>query len=184
MRQTILFIILIVLLPIALALQDLLPPIPPFQARIQLLPIVFCFGVLALPLVPALFFALAAAMVQGLALLQIQSGQVEIGLTAPVVFFLVWAIVFQMASEATQGMRWEVHAIGSAMVTLTLIGGEFLALCCRRGGFPVEMTVLWRIALPSVASLLLAPLLYFMLRNLVPVFVEMEALPKKPEFRR
>jgi hypothetical protein len=184
MRQIILFIILIVLLPVALALQDLLPSIPPFQARIQLLPIVFCFGVLALPLVPALFFALAAALVQGLALVQIQSGQVELGLTAPVVFFLLWAIVFQMASEATEGMRWEVHAFGSAMVTLTLICGEFLALCCRRGGFPVEMTVLWRIAIPSVASLLLAPLLYFLLRKLVPVFVEDEALPKKPEFRR
>jgi hypothetical protein len=65
-----------------------------------------------------------------------------------------------------------------------IIGGEFLALCCRRGGFPVGMTVLWRIAIPPVASLLLAPLLYFLLRKLVPVFVEDEALPKKPEFRR
>jgi hypothetical protein len=184
MRQAILFIILAALLPVAVALQDLLPSIPPFQARVQLLPVVFCFGVLALPLVPSLFFALATALVQGLALLQVQSGQVELGLTVPVVFFLLWAIMLQMASEATQGMRWEVHAFGSALVTLTLLGGEFLALCCRRGGFPVEMTVLVRIAIPSAASLLLAPLLYFMLRNLVPVFVETEQLPKKPGFHR
>lgn len=184
MRQTILFIILTVLLPVAVALQDLLPPVPPFQARIQLLPIVFCFGVLALPLVPALFFALLTALVQGLALLQIQSGQVELGLTAPVVFFLLWAIVLQMASEATHGMRWEVHAFGSGVVTLTLLGGEFLALCFRRGGFPVEMSLLLRVVIPSAAALLLAPLLYFVLRNLVPVFIEPETMNKASRFNR
>jgi len=101
MRQGILFIILLLLLPIAVAVQDLLPAIPPFQGRVQLLPVVFCFGVMALPLVPSLYFALATALVQGLVLLQIQSGQVELGLTVPVVFFLTWAILLQMASEAT-----------------------------------------------------------------------------------
>jgi len=182
MRQGILFIILLLLLPIAVAVQDLLPAIPPFQARILLLPVVFCFGVMALPLVPSLFFALATALVQGLVLLQIQSGQAELGLTVHVVFFLAWAIVLQMASEATHGMRWEVHALGSAVVTLTLLGIEFLVLCVRRGGFPLEMTVLLRIMIPSLASVLIAPLLYFTLRKMVPVFIEETHLPKKPTF--
>jgi hypothetical protein len=106
---------------------------------------------MALPLVPSLFFALATALVQGLVLLQIQSGQVEFGLTVPVVFFLVWAIFLQMASEATHGMRWEVHAFGSAVVTLTLLGVELLVLCVKRGGLPLEMTVLLKIVIPSVA---------------------------------
>ena len=184
MRKGILFFILLLLLPIAVAFQDLLPAIPPFQARILLLPVVFCFGVMALPLVPSLFFALATALVQGLVLLQIQSGQAELGLTVPVVFFLVWAIVLQMASEATHGMRWEVHALVSAVVTLTLLGVEFVVLCVRRGGFPLEMTVLLRIVIPSVASLLVAPLLYFMLRKMVPVFIEGAQLPPKPNFSR
>ena len=184
MRQAILFVILLLLLPIAVAVQDLLPAIPPFQARILLLPVVFCFGAMALPLLPSLFFALATALVQGLVLLQIQSGQAELGLTVPVVFFLVWAIVLQMASEATHGMRWEVHALGSAVVTLTLLSVEFLVLCVRRGGFPLEMTVLLRILIPSVASLLIAPLLYFVLRNLVPVFIEEANLAKKTNFSR
>jgi len=184
MRQGILFIILLLLLPIAVAIQDLLPAIPPFQARILLLPVVFCFGVMALPLVPALFFALATALVQGLVLLQIQSGQAELGLTVPVVFFLLWAIALQMTSEATQGMRWEVHALGSAVVTLTLLSVEFLMLCVRRGGFPLEMLVLQRILIPSVTSLLIAPLLYFALCNLVPVFNEESHPVQKPKFSR
>ena len=111
MSQAILFIILLVLLPVSSVIQDLLPGIPPAQERLLLLPVVFTFGVLALPLVRALWFALATALVQGLSLLQIQSGQMEMGLTMPVVFFLCWAIVLQMTSEATHGLRWELHAL-------------------------------------------------------------------------
>ena len=147
----------------------MLPPLPPYQERILLLPVLFCFGVLALPLIPALYFALAVAVVQGLMFLQIQSGEAELGLVGPVVFFLSWAIILQMVSEATQGMRWELHALGSTAVTLTLLGGEFLILCAKRGGFPVDATVLMRMAIPSGSALLLAPLLYVMLGSLVPV---------------
>lgn len=185
MRQAVLFIILLVLLPVSVALQDLLPGIPPAQERLVLLPIVFVFGVIALPLVPALWFAFLAAVVQGLVLLQVQSGQSEMGLTLPVVFFLVWAIFLQMASEATHGMRWELHAIGSALVTLTLLAGEFLVLCIKRGGFPLDFQVILKIAVPAAAALLLAPLLYLPLRSLVPLAgVPEEEMPKQPGFGR
>jgi hypothetical protein len=185
MRQTILFLILLVLLPVSVAVQDLLPGIPPAQERLLLLPVVFAFGVLALPLVPALWFALLTAIVQGLALLQVQSGQAEMGLIVPVVFFLVWAIVLQMASEATHGMRWELHALGSALVTLTQLGGEFLLLCARRGGFPLDAAVLLKLAVPPAAALLLAPLLYLLLRSLVPLApspAEPSTAPRQPGF--
>ena len=169
MRTVFLFLILLILLPLSVALQDQIPGIPPALERIQLLPVVFCFGVLALPLLPALFFALSAAVVQGLTLVQLQSGQPEFGLTLPVVFFLGWAIILQMASEATRGMRWELHALGSSAVTLSLLGGEFLVICAKRGGFPLDMTVLLRTAVPAAADLLLAPLLYRALRKMVPI---------------
>ena len=180
MNRAFLFIILVLALPLSLAVQDLLPSLPPCRERIQLLPVVFAFGVLALPLVPALWFALFAAVVQGLSLVQVQAGQAEIGLTLPVVFFLFWAIVLQMAGEATKGMRWELQAAGSALVAFTMLSGEFLALCFRRGGFPADMTVLVRIAVPSVAALLLAPLFYLLLRSLVPLAPEEEqqGIPK------
>jgi hypothetical protein len=186
MKQAILFVILLVLLPVSEAIQDLLPGIPPSQERIQLLPIVFCFGVLALPLVRALCFALATALVQGLALLQIQSGQAEFGLTLAIVFFLVWAILLQMTSEATHGMRWELHALGSGLVTLTLLGGEFLVLCVKRGGFPINLAVLLRIGVPTAVAVLISPLLYFALRNLVPLAMESADAPtsKHPNFNR
>jgi hypothetical protein len=107
------------------------------------------------------------------------------GLTVPVVFFLGWAIVLQMASEATHGMRWELHALGSALVTLTLLAGEFLLLCARRGGFPLDGAVLLKLAVPSAAALLLAPLLYLLLRSLVPLSpspAEPSTAPRQPGF--
>ena len=182
MSPAILFIILLILLPVSSVIQDLLPGIPPAQERLLLLPVVFTFGVLALPLVRALWFALATALVQGLSLLQIQSGQMEMGLTMPVVFFLCWAIVLQMTSEATHGLRWELHAFGSALVTFTMLAGEFLVLCITRGGFPVDFGVVLKIILPSVAALFLAPLLYLLLRSLVPMAPDAQAPPKPSGF--
>ncbi|MCE9543504.1 MAG: hypothetical protein K8R38_08340 [Verrucomicrobia bacterium] len=184
MRHTLLFVILILLLPVSVAMQDLLPAIPVAQARIQFLPVLFCFAMLALPLLPALFFALATALVQGLVLLQIQAGQSELGLTLPIVFFTAWAIVLQMSSEATHGMRWELHAFGSALVTLTLLGGEFLVLCIKRGGFPLDMSVGLRIIVPALAAPFIAPALYFMLRALVPLSPDAGPVAAQPSFKR
>jgi hypothetical protein len=184
MRRSLLFLVLLFLLTVSVAFQNLLPGIPPSQERLQLLPVVFAFGVMALPLVPALWFAFLTAVVQGLALLQVQAGDAEMGLTLPVVFFLGWAIVLQMASEMTRGMRWELHALGSSLVTLTLLGGEFLVLCAKRGGVPWDLSVSLRIAVPAAAALLIAPLLYLLLRSLVPLVPGAEALPKQTGFGR
>jgi hypothetical protein len=168
MRTALLFILLLILMPVCVAIQDLLPEIPPDKERILLLPVLFCFGALALPLIPALFFALITALVQGLLLVKISSGQTEFGLVMPVVFFLSWALLLQMASEATHGMRWEVHALGSALVTFSWLGGEFLMICFKRGGFPIDTTVLLRMAVPAGLALLIAPLVYLLLGSLVP----------------
>jgi hypothetical protein len=178
MRTAILFLLLLILLPIFVAVQDLLPEIPPERERALLLPLLFCFAVLALPLVPALYFALITAVAQGLIF---QSEQTGFGLVLPVVFFLSWAILLQMASEAAHGMRWELHALGSALVTMSLLGGEFLLICFNRGGFPVDTVVLLRIAVPSAVAFLSAPFLYFLLVSLVPLAPEeMPGAIRKP----
>lgn len=180
MNRAFLFLVLAVLLMLSLVLQDLLPALPPCGERLLIFPVVFAFGVLAQPLVPALWFALLTALLQGLSLLQVDSGQAEIGLTLPVAFFLGWALLLQMASEATRGMRWELHAAGGALVTMTMLSGQFLTLCIKRGGFPADLSVLLRIAVPSIAALLVAPVLYLAMRNLVPIAPaeEQQASPK------
>jgi len=100
----------------------------------------------------------------------------------PIVFFLGWTVILQMLSEATHGMRWEFHAFGSFLVTFTLLAGEFLILCVKRGGFPVDEMVLFRMAVPSAAALLIAPLLYLLLSSLVPYATEPVPGQGKPGF--
>jgi len=63
-------------------------------------------------------------------------------------------------------------ALGSALVTLTLLGGEFLILCIKRGGFPLDEMVIFRLVVPSAAALLISPLLYLLLSSLVPYETE------------
>ena len=180
MKTGLLFILLLILLPCVVALQDLLPSLPPAQERILLLPLLFCFGVMVLPLLPALLYALIVAVVQGLILLQVEAGQVELGLVGPVVFYFGWAIFLQMANDTTRAMRWEIHAIASAMVTLSLLTGEFLILCAKRGGFPLDATVLLRIGVPSAAALLIAPFFYLLLRSLAPLDSRLGLAKLKP----
>jgi len=184
MRQALLFIILLILLLVSVAVQEMPTAIPIAQSRIQLLPIVFCFAMLALPLLPALYFALITALVQGLLVLQIQAGHSELGLTLPIVFFVSWAIVLQMSSEATHGMRWELHAAGCALVILTLLGGEFLVLCMKRGGFPLDVNIGLRILIPALAAPFIAPTLYFGLRGLVPFTPDAGPVASQPSFNR
>jgi hypothetical protein len=57
-------------------------------------------------------------------------------------------------------------------------------LCIVRGGFPLDQAALLRIAVPSAAALLIAPLLYLMLRSLVPLSQEGSQTAKQPDFDR
>jgi hypothetical protein len=182
MKPVILFFLLCLLLPVFLVVQDLLPALPPARERLQLFPVLFCFGVLALPLTPALCFALIASLMQGLELLQFQSGHAETGVAPYIVFFLCWTVILQMASEATHGLRWELHALASALVTFTMLGGEYLLICAKRGGLPLDSLLLMRMAVPCGISLLLAPLLYFLMRHLVPLSSEGAVLKNQASF--
>jgi hypothetical protein len=58
--------------------------------------------------------------------------------------------------------------LGSALVTFSWLGGEFLMICFKRGGFPIDTTVLLRMAVPAGLALLIAPLVYLLLGSLVP----------------
>jgi hypothetical protein len=62
--------------------------------------------------------------------------------------------------------RWEIHCLASGAVTLLLLLGQYLMVCLRRGSFLFDWTIFWHIVGPAVVALLLAPLVYFILRIL------------------
>jgi len=64
-----------------------------------------------------------------------------------------------------------------------MLAGQFLTICIKRGGFPIDLSILLRITVPSVAAILLAPLLYLLLCRLVPLAADdtqAGGMPKGP----
>lgn len=160
---------LLLLLIIALVLQDTFSgAIGFYQIHLYLVPVVFCFGSLILSLPAALFFGLFTGMLEGLMTLSFEAHRPEVGLGWFIFFFMSFAFFLQYATELTHGIRWELHALGSAFCTASLLIGEWIFISWHRGSFTITSMTLILIAIPSALSLILAPLLYYTLQFLLP----------------
>jgi hypothetical protein len=163
------FCFLLFLVIIALVLQDTFSEAVGFyQIHFFLVPIVFCFGALTLPLVPALFFGLTAGLLEGLMTVCFQVHHPEIGIAWFICFFMGWAFFLQFVTEFTGGVRWELHALGSFLFTASLLAGEWILISYHRGFVSMTSMTMILIAIPSALSLLLAPPLYYSLQFLLP----------------
>lgn len=163
------FLLLTFLLLLALVLQDIVVSASFLkQAQLLFFPIIFCFGALVLPLPRALLFALMTAVFEGLMILHINNDHAEIGLGWFIFFFMSWTVLLQFLSELTNGIRWEVHALGSGLCTATFLLWTFFLLSFHRGSFPVTPAVFFLIMIPSGVAILLAPICYAMLQFLLP----------------
>jgi len=163
------FFFLLLLVIIALALQDTFSgAIGFYQVHLFLVPVVFCLGALILPFSTALFFGFITGLLEGLMTLSFQAHHPEIGIAWFIFFFIAWACLLQFITELTDGIRWELHALGSALFTASLLAGEWILLSWHRDSFSITTTTLLLIMIPSALSLLLAPLLYYSLQFLLP----------------
>lgn len=173
------FLLLTLLLIAALILQDLVAPAFFLgQAQLFFIPIVFCFGALVLPLFRALLFAFMTAIIEGLMVTHIDHGHIEIRLGWFIFFFMIWTVLLQWVSHLMDGVRWEIHALGSALCTATFLLGTFLLLAFGRGNFYLTPTTVSLIFIPSGVSLLLAPLCYAVLQFLLPPVKKQSAAPR------
>ncbi|MFI0347422.1 MAG: hypothetical protein ACH346_01435 [Chthoniobacterales bacterium] len=155
------FCFLTILLLLAFVLQDAVPSIGFLgQVPLILVPTIFCFAALALTFPLALFFSLITAIISGLMIIEFPNDSPEIGLSWFVFFFMAWFIALQFLNDLTEGVRWEVHAIGSALCTTTLLFAEFLLLSLKRGHFSITERAMVLIITPGVISLFIAPLFY------------------------
>ncbi len=169
MKTVFSFSFLFLLLVIALVLQDTFSgAIGFYQIHLFLVPIVFCFGALILSFQAALLFGLITGLLEGLMTLSFQTHHVDIGITWFLFFFMLWALLLQCITELTDGIRWELHALGSALFTASFLMGEWLLLSWNRGSFGITPMTFLFIAIPTALSLLLSPLLYYSLQFLLP----------------
>lgn len=165
MKTLLPFLFLLLLLLIAFVAQDTLSSIQLLgQAPLLFVPTIFCFSALAFTLPEALLFALITAILSYLMIAQFPNGHTEIKPGWFLFFFIGWTILLQFLSDLTDGVRWELHAIGSALCTATLLFGEFFILSLKRGHFLITERIFILILVPAGASLLIAPLFYCFLQ--------------------
>ncbi|MBS0658362.1 MAG: hypothetical protein JSR82_08990 [Verrucomicrobia bacterium] len=163
--------VLILATLLAEALQSLVPALASLHgARVLLFPALLAYGSLALPLPGVLLLAFVAGMFWNLLTLQVvTTSATAVALKAPLIEISTGAHIFLFGVLCTlmHGMRplflrgrWEVHVVLAGFCTATLLLVEYLLLNLRRGGFDFSSPVWWRIFVPALASMLLAPVIY------------------------
>jgi|LauGreDrversion2_6_1035139.scaffolds.fasta_scaffold15352_2 hypothetical protein len=168
MKPLPLFLFLLVLLLLTMALEATLPFIPFLgQVHLILFTIIFCFAALVLPFSGALFFGFITGLLEGLLVMQIYDQHVEIRLGWFILFFTLWALVLQCVSDLTDGIRWELHTLGTGLCTATFLLGEFLLITFSRGNFFITRDVFVVSLLAAGISFILAPLFYGCLQFLL-----------------
>lgn len=147
---------------LALLAQEFLPALPFFaNARLLLVPVLFCYGALWLPFPAMLGLALWTGLLNDLLNLHVIGDRVEIGLGWSMLFYVFVGTLLQPLRGLFGAGRWEIHCLASAAVTFILLLGQYAMVCLRRESFYFDGTVAWHIAGPAVAALFLAPLVYF-----------------------
>lgn len=150
---------------LVIIVQEFLPAVPFFaNARLLLVPVVFCYGALWLPFPAMLGFALWSGLLSDLADLHVAGDRVEVGLGWTMLFYVLAGTVLQLWRDAFAGGRWEIHALASGVLTLLLQAGRYAMVCLRRESFYFDSTIFWHIAGPALAALFVAPLFYFFFR--------------------
>lgn len=163
--------ILILATLLAEALQSLVPPMAALHgARVLLFPALLAYGSVALPLPGVLLMAFCGGMFWSLLTLQVvTTSATAVALKAPMVEIAtgVHVMIFGVLCTLMHGMRplflrgrWEVHVILAGFCTGALLLSEYLLLNLRRGGFDFSSPVWWRVFVPAIASMLIAPVVY------------------------
>lgn len=163
MKNILLLGILLASCFLVLCVQELLPAAWGFGgARVQFVPLLFCFGALLLPFPLALLWALGCGVLFDLAQLQILTGQPEIALGVSALFFLLAATVCHGVRPLFLHGKWWLLSLLAFASTIGLLALQYVLISMRRfesGGLFWSEEVFLRLIFPSILSALLAPLL-------------------------
>lgn len=165
MRDALLVLGLIVATFFLLVLQEFISPLTFLSgARVNLVPVLFCYGALIVPFPFMLVLALGVGLMADLATLQVVESMVEVGLGGSVIFFLMVGLICQGLRPLVLRGHWELHTLMSALTAIMYPAMQFLMITFRRmedGGFFFNETVVWRILGPGIITLFVAPIFWF-----------------------
>ncbi len=145
--------------------------VPPFdwlwQARLLLVPIVFLIGAMAFPFTMMLVFAIYTGVLWDLVEIPVLPGGAELrpGWSC-LVLGLFGAMVNTIRMRLVK-MRWEVHCLASAILTVAYLLLQYLYLTWVRGNPEFPSLLWWRIGGAGVAALFVAPVVFFILISIM-----------------
>lgn len=168
MNNLILLPILLLLAYLALVFQEMLPAFGAFGgARIQLVPMLFCLGAFLLGFPFMLILAFGCGILFDLMHLQFVGNTPEIALGATVFFFLLMGTICQGLKPLFDSGAWWLASLLSAISTSLLLFMQFVLLSFKRfesGGWIWSTEVAWRILLPGLVAMFLAPAFLLLLQ--------------------
>ncbi len=159
------FGIVIASLFLSLVAQHFLSAVPPWGARVFLMPLVFLYGALSFSTARMLFLAFLSGVMWDLMHAQWVEDTAELGVGWSVLVYAVLGVVMSGLRPLFHRGRWEVHCLFSGIATSTLVAAEYLMISIRREPLRFEFSSeIWgRIFGAGVVALALSPLVFFSL---------------------
>jgi hypothetical protein len=149
----------------ALILQHFLGAVPPWGARIFLMPIIFFYGALSLSTNLMLVLAFISGLMWDILHIQWVEDTGELGVGWSVLMYaILGALVSGLRPLFLRG-RWEVHCLFSGLATATLVAVEYMMLSLRREPLRFEFSnLIWgRILGAGIIALVLSPFVFLVL---------------------
>lgn len=129
-------------------------------ARVLLVPMLFCYGALALPTWAMLLLAAFTGFLTDLMYLNVVEGRVEIALGWSMVYFVIFGLVAHGFQPGFQRGHWWLHPLLSAGGTILFLALQYLMITVRRQELVYNEIVLWRILAPGLIAAVIAPFFY------------------------
>lgn len=155
----------------SLVLQHFIPPLPFLEgARVYLMPLIFFYGALSLPISLMLMLAFFCGLMWDALIAQIYpvggASAVELMIGFSVILFAVLGLVMSGFRPLFQRGRWEVHCLMSGVCVSAMLLTEFVTLSVRRtaidgASFVWSPEIGWRIGGAGIVAIVLAPLVFW-----------------------
>ena len=162
------FGILVVSMFLGLVVQHFIGPLPPFGARVLLMPIIMFYGCLALPVPGMLALAFCGGLMWDALHVQVEltgEGSAEVALGWSIVLYAILGALMNGFRPLFQRGRWEIHCLLSGACTSFLVLAEYLMRTFRQEPVIVifNKEVWWRIGGAGLVAALLSPFFFFVL---------------------
>ena len=163
--------------------QHFLGGMPPWGARVFLMPIFFLYGALSFSSAGMLCLAFIAGVMWDLMHAQWVEDVVELGVGWSVLAYAILGVIMSGLRPLFLRGRWEVHCLFSGVATSVLVGIEYLMISLRREPIRFEFSpeIYGRIFGAGLMALVISPLLFFVMGYLSRLTGHKHYRPEKEE---